>query len=292
MTNVYRPVALLAACAALLAACSTSTTEGQASPGSSPDAGSPQKEAGSSAPGLKCGGKQCSLPQGAGIEQVTACCTDTNECGLKHPVANKCLALGSGTANPACPSLTLASGSRLDGCCAPSGCGVLDAFVGCMPNAAVGKPEKACDATNDCTSLNALPCDGAEDCPKGQLCCGRRESQSTYTGFGCFPSCLTAPDPGPTAVWLQICHAGEVCEDKTAGVACTTSQLLPSTLARCASAGGSAPPSATPTPGEIRCGTTGLVCSPGESCCVRPPHDPYCAPAGTACACKHGDAGP
>jgi hypothetical protein len=301
--TLFRFTSLLAASAVILGACSSSG--GAAGKGSSVDAGHPAQDAGGGGGGggggaggggaaaIKCGAQQCSLPAGAGVEQVTACCTDANECGLKHPAASKCLVPAAGTASPVCSAFTpppvpgSPPAARLDGCCGPAGCGALDAFVGCMPNSALGKAEVACDPTNNCTSVNALPCDGAEDCPKGQFCCGLRESQSTYTGFGCFASCLTAPGATATAGWVQICHAGEACEDKSAGVACTTSQLLPPTLARCLAAGGSAPPSATPTAGEIRCGTKGLLCSPGESCCFRPPRDPYCTAAGVACDCKH-----
>src|SRR5688500_4869837 len=66
-----------------------------------------------------------------------------------------------------------------------------------------------------CTSSVGTACDGPEDCPSGQRCCGKWEQE--YTEFGCYPSCdaLTGdamPGPGGGgALWLDLCRPGATC---------------------------------------------------------------------------------
>jgi hypothetical protein len=130
-------------------------------------------------------------------------------------------------------------------------------------------------------------CDGAEDCGAGQRCCARFEGQppsGRYVEFGCFDSCNAAGDDGGGAgTWLELCHAGDTCED--AALICTTSDFLPSSLARCFDVDAAAPdPGLSKTADAINCGTE--VCGTGEQCCIRQPLEPYCALASEACQCE------
>ncbi len=144
-----------------------------------------------------------------------------------------------------------------------------------------------------CTAV-ATACDGAEDCPTGQRCCGRVQGMQPalrYVEFGCFASCSTAGEGGvpegggfggPT--WLELCHAGDTCENTM--YQCATSQYLPGSFARCFMPSDAA----APDPGlgraanAVNCG--GAVCGAGEKCCIRQPLAPYCAPASETCECE------
>jgi len=237
-----------------------------------------------------CGGARCTLPFGAGIERLTACCTERGECGLSLPGVSKCLPKDlPGTQGPAgCPATAFMTpgGDALGACCGPNGCGVLDPFLGCIPRQYVGEQAISCDPTQDCTVVAALPCDGAEDCPSGQRCCGRLAGLA-YVEFGCFESCLGLPDAGAMSFWRELCHAGDPCES---GSSCLTSQYLLASLARCDVVGAPPDPGLDRAKGRINCGTN--VCGDGEKCCVRSPHPPYCAPKAASCECRPGDGGP
>ena len=134
-------------------------------------------------------------------------------------------------------------------------------------------------------------CDGAEDCPTGQRCCARFQGMpptGRYAEFRCMDSC-SAPEAGVPegggfgATWLELCHAGDTCEDPT--TFCTGSQYLPPSLARCFDTDGGAPnASLGKAPNAVNCGSA--VCGAGEQCCIRQPLDPYCAPAGATCQCE------
>ena len=143
-----------------------------------------------------------------------------------------------------------------------------------------------------CTAV-ATTCDGAEDCPTGQRCCGRVQGMQPairYVEFGCFASCAAAGEGGvpeggfgaPT--WLELCHAGETCENSM--YQCQTSQYLPNSFARCFMPADAA----APDPGlgkaadAVNCGNA--VCGSGEKCCIRQPLAPYCAPASETCECE------
>lgn len=147
-----------------------------------------------------------------------------------------------------------------------------------------------------CTAALGTACDGAEDCPSGQHCCGRY--QQRYTEIGCFASCTALQgDAGPmmgAPLWFELCHAGDTCEDTTA--TCLTSSFLPGSLSRClpSSLMGMAmgsPPDATlgKVKNEVNCGTA--VCGASEQCCIRMPLAPYCAPKSATCGCTEPDAG-
>jgi hypothetical protein len=151
-----------------------------------------------------------------------------------------------------------------------------------------------------CTMSVGTTCDGPEDCPSGQRCCGKWEQQ--YTEFGCFASCdaLTGdamPGPGGGgALWFDLCHPGDTCE--VMGAECLTSPMyLPSSLSRCYDPGSGSAPNASlgKGAGQVNCGTD--VCGAGEKCCLRGPMlDPYCAPTSATCSCTpptpQPDAGP
>jgi hypothetical protein len=220
---------------------------------------------------------------------------DDGTCGLKAANIQKCVpAHAPSTPGTGCPatSYKTASGDSYGACCGQSGCGALDPFLGCIPNAAIGAPEAACnfDPTNDCTSLLAIPCDGDEDCGSGKRCCARRTA-TAYVEIGCFDSCSAIPDAGEPGRWLELCHAGDTCE--ASGAQCLATTLLPKPFARCeASTGTAADPTANKQAGRITCGTN--LCGSGEKCCLRPPHAAYCSPANVDCECKPklSDAGP
>jgi len=136
----------------------------------------------------------------------------------------------------------------------------------------------------------AVTCDGAEDCPTGQRCCGKWEQG--YVEFGCFASCVEqqgdASPMGGGALFFDLCHPGDTCEVE--GAQCLTSpQYLPTSLSRCYTMGN--PPDATLGKGvrQINCGTD--VCGTTEKCCLRGARTPYCAPASATCVCDPPDAG-
>jgi hypothetical protein len=196
----------------------------------------------------------------------------------------ECLPYGAkGGIDPSCPAYA-APTSTLPGCCRPDNqCGAYDGTLGlgCIGNASLKADAQACDyAANDCTELVPVVCDGPEDCPSNNQCCGLY-SGGSYTQFACMPSCADAGAPGDAggfALWFEMCHAGQMCKTGM----CLTSMYLPGFLYRCYTSGN--PPDAGSTGGPgVNCGST--TCAAGEECCLRQPHDPYCAPAGTQCAC-------
>ena len=144
--------------------------------------------------------------------------------------------------------------------------------------------------SGSCELSVGLSCDGAEDCPAGQRCCGKWDNE--YMEFGCFASCLAQqgdaqPGPGGGPLWLELCHAGDTCEDST--TECLTSDYLPSSLSRCFDQGMPPDPNLGRAAGQLNCGTD--VCGSGEKCCLREPLDtPYCAPTSATCECNPSDA--
>jgi hypothetical protein len=146
-----------------------------------------------------------------------------------------------------------------------------------------------------CTSL-ALPCDGPEDCPTGNMCCGHfGMSAGGYVEFQCLPSCTNATfDGGGQDLWLELCHAGQACEDPT--FTCSTSPTyLPPWLSRCYDSGGDAGTSGSTAASEINCGNS--VCTSEQQCCLVTPGESFCTAKGAACGCTPstpdagGDAG-
>ena len=149
-----------------------------------------------------------------------------------------------------------------------------------------------------CTLAVGTTCDGPEDCPSGQRCCGKFQ-QPNYVEIGCFDSCAAQQgDAGfmmGRALWFELCHPADTCEDSTAS--CTTSPYLPPSLSRCLPAQfagmvmGGGPPDATlgHDKNAVNCGKS--VCTASEQCCVRQPLDPYCAPRTATCDCQAPDGG-
>ena len=82
-----------------------------------------------------------------------------------------------------------------------------------------------CAAGSNCNAFQAA-CDGPEDCPASQSCCGLLDATATfYTRLACQTSCLFANNQ------RQICHGNTDCRES--GHICTTSTALPTNLMRC-----------------------------------------------------------
>lgn len=151
-----------------------------------------------------------------------------------------------------------------------------------------------------CSALVAAECDGNEDCPSGQTCCGMLNgSGGGYDSIKCQDTCDSS------AGGIQICHPGDACPmpadaavpDGSAPV-CRRSLYLPAYLAIC-----NPPSSLLPTEfvgkpkaaHQINCGPN-LVCGAGTKCCVLgnwdamtkaiSPRDGYCAPVDETCDCE------
>jgi hypothetical protein len=147
-----------------------------------------------------------------------------------------------------------------------------------------------------CTPV-AATCDGPEDCPSGQTCCGTLDvAAGGYSKIACQPSpCAPLADAGAgdgglggMALVLELCRADTMCHD-TMGYTCGTSMFLPPFLYRCYSTMTMPPPAtATGVPGHVACGTG--TCNTGEQCCILGQTgmsaQTYCAPMGQACSCS------
>ncbi len=272
-----------------LLACSESTP---VAPTPEPE---PPNEFDAAPPGpVTCNGTQCEPPS-AELESlgVTRCCTDADECAYRSPVANGCFALGEpGGVSPECESVATTAGRELPGCCTPTGtCGGLDRLsgLGCVPRDAFGLEASSCapDSTSICSNVAEVVCDGPEDCDADRRCCGRL-AEGVYDRFSCFETCASSIDTrGET--WFEICDPVAGCGE--AGFICEPSSLLPGFLFRCSRGGDASAPdggdAVAPDGGPvaaagIRCGSES--CAPTSSCCVRPPLDPVCTPAG-GCGC-------
>jgi hypothetical protein len=138
----------------------------------------------------------------------------------------------------------------------------------------------AVDAASTCTKAIDVTCDGPEDCPAGQRCCGKWDQ--AYQMFGCFDSCTAQQVDAGQALWFDLCHPGDACEDSTA--TCLTSTYLTSSLSRCYTMGSPPDPKFGNGKGQVNCGTD--VCGASEKCCMRGVTlAPYCAPSGATCEC-------
>lgn len=245
---------------------------------------------------LTCGSTPCAPRAGIGIEKITQCCTDSNECGFQFPGASKCLPPDQvGSPSGACGSYTPPDvmNLRLDGCCGPQGCGKLDAFLGCIVNTDLGLPAQSCtyDPTSDCEPPpEGVPCDGPEDCPTGKHCCSSIANQGP-SQTGCYDSCVALDTANGNASWRELCHEGDTCENST--YQCLTSSFLPSWLTRCFNTGQAPAANLDKAAGSVNCGAN--VCSNGQKCCyaVSPSTGPsiYCADANAECKCHLPDAG-
>ena len=134
----------------------------------------------------------------------------------------------------------------------------------------------------------AASCDGNEDCPSGQVCCGDIEMMSfRYTRIACQDSCPR------DQMHYRLCHPGETCTEPSD--VCRHSQILPyDFLAVCAPPAMNVTTQPTGSIGDgVACGST--TCGAGESCCLRSLLDraammrqvlePYCMPPDGVCDC-------
>lgn len=245
-------------------------------------------------PPVMCGTNSCTAPEGSAAYGISACCLADNACGLQTPLAPDCLPPDApGGLDPSCPDFAM-DPIMMRGCCAANGkCGGLDvANLGCIPGDKLSLPDQDCvfQPNNDCTAIIDVVCDGPEDCASGQQCCGRY-SGGSYDRFTCATSCDEAA-AADGAIWSEICHPGQTCAID--GYLCLTSQYLPDFLYRCRDMG--TVPCGQPNavmdacvepvnsgPDEITCGS--VKCGADEKCCIRTPHEPYCAPADGFCQC-------
>jgi hypothetical protein len=286
------------ACAAVPFGCSTSETKlapSALTDGAAGSAGSAGSAGAASV--LKCGSTDCEPKAGIGIEKITRCCTDNNECGFQFPGATKCLPGDQvGTLSAACGNYTVPDvpNLRLSGCCGPQGCGKLDAFLGCIVNTDLGLAAQSCayDPSNDCSYIESVGCDGSEDCPTGQRCCSAL-ADGNVSRTGCYDSCSALITSEQTANWRELCHTTAECEDPT--FECRTSQSLPPWLFRCFSGLGN--PAATTfdtSAGSVNCGAN-LVCKNGQKCCLGQSASTgqvsYCVDQNAECKCHPPDGG-
>jgi len=137
-----------------------------------------------------------------------------------------------------------------------------------------------------CSLAVGAECDGAEDCDKGEVCCGKlADLVPTYESIKCQKQC--APPQS-----FEICHAGDKCRD---GSECRRSSIIPHEfIGVCFDVPNrSDQPIGKPMENEIACGKS--TCHVGtEKCCLNakvtfatPPaaDPPYCAPLSAHCLC-------
>ena len=146
-----------------------------------------------------------------------------------------------------------------------------------------------------CAVVIDARCDGDEDCPDAQVCCGTLSGAGFhYEALGCAETCDGASGG------YRICHQNELCEDEA--LVCRRSSILPAYFAICAAASDLVPTTFEGTStaaGEVRCGAE-LVCGSGQKCCVLTGFDAasgarfdrpgYCAPADAECSCRSATA--
>lgn len=136
----------------------------------------------------------------------------------------------------------------------------------------------------ECSITSAFECDGNEDCPGSQVCCGYTGQAAVYERSTCKDTCdaETFPDAGAGFV-SEFCHPDDTCPVE--GHSCLQSTFLPDFLYRCRDTGLSPEKTGSTAAGEVNCGDS--VCGSGQKCCVRAPKDPYCAPVAEECSCDY-----
>jgi len=141
-----------------------------------------------------------------------------------------------------------------------------------------------------CALAVGAQCDGPEDCPVPQSCCGEFEPlRATYRSIGCRLSC-----DAPTQ--FELCHV-EQGGCKRSGQTCQRSVIIPyDFITICSNALlPAAANNSQDIDGVIVCGSDRCVAGV-EECCLRSQYDfanrqlnaldPYCAPRGSACTCS------
>jgi hypothetical protein len=121
--------------------------------GAASEADAATSTGGSLPPGTaSCGGTLCQ--PGTSSVQSTACCTDSNECGLRIVLSSSCLPKKApGGVDSRCAPFDIEGKITLPGCCSPTGCGALATFddLGCIPNSDLSR------ATVPCTPDTPFP---------------------------------------------------------------------------------------------------------------------------------------
>lgn len=148
-----------------------------------------------------------------------------------------------------------------------------------------------------CSFQTTAECDGQEDCPSGQTCCGLLDPNGGgYTAVKCQDTC-------PEAQFRVVCHEGDPCPQPAvpgpdgSAPLCVRSTILPGYLGICGVVGTFTPKGFVgkpPAPDAINCGPD-LACGPGTKCCVlttwdaatraQAPTGGYCAKTSETCSC-------
>lgn len=81
----------------------------------------------------------------------------------------------------------------------------------------------ACTCQEPGCEVTSARCDGPEDCPSGQVCCGEIVGGSSYSNFACATSCA---DTGFLTARRVACHMDEADDQCPAGTVCSNSQFL------------------------------------------------------------------
>ncbi|MDH5674882.1 MAG: hypothetical protein OEZ06_22320 [Myxococcales bacterium] len=140
-----------------------------------------------------------------------------------------------------------------------------------------------------CSLLVGARCDGDEDCPGAQVCCGTfNQASFTYDSIECADRCDTANR-------YRLCHPGESC--LVEGRLCTRSRVLPyEFISLCTMpVTGVVEGTGVAEAGRIACGDSSCEAA-REHCCLRGVSgggpfsttalEPYCAPLDEACRCE------
>jgi hypothetical protein len=141
-----------------------------------------------------------------------------------------------------------------------------------------------------CTLKVGATCDGPEDCPVPQSCCGVFDAaQFTYVSIGCALNCDALNE-------FELCHPDQGCSLR--GKVCRRSVIVPYDFINVCVDN---VPALVPTEStseshkdQVMCGAD-LCDAKTEQCCLRSEFDfaqrmsialePYCAPVGSACTC-------
>jgi hypothetical protein len=241
---------------------------------------------------VMCGGQTCDAPMAVmGMSFAMPCCQEDDTCGLETLLApGTCLPPASpGGVDSTCPTYDVMGFLTWYGCCTPEGqCGAIDGTgtLGCIPNSALMAPEQSCtyDASNTCTRIVEVNCDGNEDCPGSQKCCGQYDGG--YRKLVCADDCAEE-EAAQGGTWSNICHPGDTCETPDGGAAAfmclQNTDFLPDFLSRCRDTGTPAEETGSTAAGEINCGDS--VCGSGQKCCISVPGLAVCTPSNQDCGC-------
>ena len=160
------------------------------------------------------------------------------------------------------------------------------------------RPISRIDATipkgQHCVATTVLACDGADDCPQDEVCCGAFDFQRrAYGATQCQPGC------DPMLAELEFCQPGDACRGGGIDNAvCRRSFVLPEPYLICTAPSPTAPATSDdlqqPAAGQVACGEG--QCIAGQACCVRTSFDydsrtdswptAYCVDNEADCTCS------